>query len=59
MALASFIRVSSTRASCFSISSWDIEVAAMRGCSGLIYKAGSASGLYWNIKYYIKISKNK
>ena len=52
--MANFIRVSTTVASCFSISSWEMLVAAMRGCSGLIYKAGSASGLYYkkNSKYH-------
>ena len=40
-----FFRISSTRASCLSISSFEIVVEAIRGCSGLMYNAGSASGL--------------
>ena len=48
MASESFLRISKTRASCLSMSSFEIVVDAMRGCSGLMNKAGSASGFVCN-----------
>ena len=48
IASESFLRISKTRASCLSMSSFEIVVEAIKGCSGLMNKAGSASGFVCN-----------